>query len=119
MDMTTRAGGLGATLTYPVVSKNGGGQGDRVALAKVTSKGQVTIPKAVREQLGIGPGDSLDFAFSNQRLEVTPIRRQSVLRVRGAFPLAAGVERDARERRAAARAGRARKRVEKIRRGDA
>lgn len=27
----------------------------------VTSKGQVTIPKKVREHLGIGPGTSVDF----------------------------------------------------------
>ena len=29
--------------------------------ATVTSKGQITIPKAVREQLGIGPGSVIDF----------------------------------------------------------
>jgi AbrB family looped-hinge helix DNA binding protein len=29
--------------------------------AKVTSKGQVTIPKKVRDGLGIRPGDELDF----------------------------------------------------------
>ena len=29
--------------------------------AKVTSKGQVTIPKAVRESLGLKAGDNLDF----------------------------------------------------------
>lgn len=28
---------------------------------KVTSKGQVTIPKPVREFLGIGPGSDVDF----------------------------------------------------------
>ena len=28
---------------------------------KVTSKGQVTIPKAVRDLLGIAPGSSVDF----------------------------------------------------------
>jgi antitoxin PrlF len=27
----------------------------------VTSKGQVTIPKAVRDRLGIGPGSKVDF----------------------------------------------------------
>jgi antitoxin PrlF len=29
--------------------------------AKVTSKGQVTLPKAVRDLLGIGPGSVIDF----------------------------------------------------------
>jgi len=28
---------------------------------KVTSKGQVTIPKAVREKLGISPGTEIEF----------------------------------------------------------
>ena len=28
---------------------------------KVTSKGQVTLPKAVRDLLGIGPGSVIDF----------------------------------------------------------
>lgn len=30
-------------------------------MSRVTSKGQVTIPKAVREDLGIQPGDEVDF----------------------------------------------------------
>lgn len=35
---------------------------DRMTVrAKVTSKGQVTIPKPVREQLGIRPGDEVEF----------------------------------------------------------
>jgi antitoxin PrlF len=29
--------------------------------AKVTSKGRVTLPKAVRDLLGIKPGDVIDF----------------------------------------------------------
>jgi AbrB family looped-hinge helix DNA binding protein len=31
--------------------------------ATVTSKGQITIPRLVRERLGIESGDALDFAF--------------------------------------------------------
>jgi len=30
-------------------------------LATVTEKGQLTVPKAIREQLGIEPGSKLDF----------------------------------------------------------
>jgi AbrB family looped-hinge helix DNA binding protein len=29
--------------------------------AKVTSKGQITVPKEVREKLGLEPGDELEF----------------------------------------------------------
>jgi AbrB family looped-hinge helix DNA binding protein len=32
----------------------------------VTSKGQVTIPKAIRDHLDIGPGSKVDFAMNDQ-----------------------------------------------------
>jgi AbrB family looped-hinge helix DNA binding protein len=35
--------------------------------AKVTSKGQVTVPKAVRDALGIKEGDELVFRVEGQR----------------------------------------------------
>ena len=35
--------------------------------AKVTSKGQVTIPKAVRDELGIAEGDQIVFRVENNR----------------------------------------------------
>ena len=42
--------------------------------ARVTSKGQVTVPKVVREALGIRDGDSLMFTIRDQQvlLEKTP-----------------------------------------------
>jgi AbrB family looped-hinge helix DNA binding protein len=33
--------------------------------ATVTSKGQITIPRIVRERLGIESGDALEFAFES------------------------------------------------------
>jgi AbrB family looped-hinge helix DNA binding protein len=33
------------------------------ASARVTSKSQLVLPRAVREQLGVGPGDTLVFRF--------------------------------------------------------
>ena len=35
---------------------------------KVAERGQVTIPKAIRERLGIIPGTILDFSDENGRL---------------------------------------------------
>jgi antitoxin PrlF len=37
------------------------------AAAKVTSKGQITIPKAVRDALGIEAGDEVAFRVEGQR----------------------------------------------------
>lgn len=38
-----------------------------MALATITSKGQITIPKAVREKLMLGTGDKIEFVFTNDR----------------------------------------------------
>ncbi len=36
--------------------------------SKITIKGQTTIPKAVRDQLGIGPGDRLVFVTQDGQI---------------------------------------------------
>ena len=44
-----------------------------MATATMTSKGQLTLPKEVRDRLGLHPGDKLEFIFSaDGRLEVKP-----------------------------------------------
>lgn len=35
-----------------------------MATSKVTDEGQVTIPRHVLQQLGIGPGSEVDFRFA-------------------------------------------------------
>lgn len=45
--------------------------------AKITSKGQITIPKEVREALGAKEGDSLVFEVEDGRARVS-VERQSV-----------------------------------------
>jgi AbrB family looped-hinge helix DNA binding protein len=37
---------------------------------RVTSKGQVTIPKAVRDELGLKPGDEVEFVRVNGSFQV-------------------------------------------------
>lgn len=56
-----------------------------MAVARITSKGQITVPKEVRDQLGVGPGDSLEFSFEGDRLEVRPLQRRSIREFRGMF----------------------------------
>ena len=43
-------------------------------LSTVTSKGQVTIPKAIREALEIGPNDRVDFVREGDRVLLLPLR---------------------------------------------
>jgi antitoxin PrlF len=46
--------------------------------AKVTSKGQITLPIALRKRLGIGPGDSVLFETKGDQIVVLPQRRTGV-----------------------------------------
>lgn len=43
--------------------------------ATVTSKGQITLPKSVRERLGIEAGDRIEFVESEQGFVVVPATR--------------------------------------------
>ncbi|MFO8049734.1 MAG: AbrB/MazE/SpoVT family DNA-binding domain-containing protein, partial [Desulfosudaceae bacterium] len=36
------------------------------AVAPLTNKGQITIPKAVRQSLGLTPGDKLEFIITGK-----------------------------------------------------
>jgi antitoxin PrlF len=45
--------------------------------AKVTSKGQVTIPKEIRERLGIHPGEGLGFEERDGLLVVSKVVTES------------------------------------------
>ncbi len=44
----------------------------------VTAKGQVTIPKNVREELGIKPGTDIDFRENNGRFYIVRITEPTV-----------------------------------------
>jgi antitoxin PrlF len=45
--------------------------------AKITSKGQITVPKAVRHALGLRPGDKVVFEQEGGEICVRPVRAQS------------------------------------------
>lgn len=76
----------------------------RVILSGMTSrvgpKGQVVIPKAMRDQLGIAPGDEVDFAVEDGAVRVE-LRREGQS-LRGQFAglgLSAALEADRRAER--------------------
>jgi AbrB family looped-hinge helix DNA binding protein len=47
-------------------------------VAKVTSKLQVTLPKALAERYGINPGDDIDWEAAGDAIRVVPVRRRAV-----------------------------------------
>jgi antitoxin PrlF len=89
---------------------------------KVGAKGQVVIPKAIREEIGIGPGDEVDFEAEGRAVRVIRAaadqeeRRKGIDRLRGAWAGIPGLstedleaerraERASEERKAAGRLG--------------
>ena len=56
-----------------------------MAIATLTSKGQITIPAAVREALGVGTGDRVEFVeVEPGRFEIIAATR-SVTSLKGMF----------------------------------
>jgi AbrB family looped-hinge helix DNA binding protein len=49
------------------------------ARARITSQGQITVPKVVRDSLEVGSGDELEFEPVGDGYLVRPRRRPSVL----------------------------------------
>ena len=47
---------------------------DASSTCSMTSKGQVTIPKALRQQLGLGRGSRLSFQLVGDHIEVRPCK---------------------------------------------
>ena len=55
-------------------------------VATLTSKGQLTLPKTIRTQLDLHPGDRLDFVIrENGIVEVVPLK-QPASKLRGILP---------------------------------
>jgi AbrB family looped-hinge helix DNA binding protein len=45
-------------------------------VAKITSKLQVTVPKALADRYGIRPGDEVDWEAAGDAIRVVPARRR-------------------------------------------
>jgi AbrB family looped-hinge helix DNA binding protein len=56
-----------------------------MARSTVTSKGQVTIPKVIRESLGIGPGAHLVFRVERGERLVAEVEREKAPSLAGAL----------------------------------
>ena len=58
--------------------------GEPVIESAITSKGQTTLPKPVREALGVRPGDRVRYVILDHEVRIIPVR--PVRRLYGAFP---------------------------------
>jgi AbrB family looped-hinge helix DNA binding protein len=47
--------------------------------ARITSKGQITVPHEVRRALGVRPGDTLLFEQTGTEFRVSPVRMNAAL----------------------------------------
>ncbi len=82
----------------------------------LTSKGQITVPRAVRERLGMKQGDRLEFAFEGervvlQRADAAPAGHIAgvLAHLRGRRPVSTDRMRDAVRSRARAKSARGRR----------
>lgn len=54
--------------------------------ATVTSKGQVTLPKALREKLHVAPGDRIEFVLGDDETVQLVVQHASIERLKGMLP---------------------------------
>jgi AbrB family looped-hinge helix DNA binding protein len=52
----------------------------------ITSKGQLTLPKEVRQRLGLQSGDRVVFEFEGETVRVRAERRRSLSSLKGSLP---------------------------------
>jgi antitoxin PrlF len=51
--------------------------------ATLTSKGQTTIPKEIRDSLGMKPGDRMTFTLMPDRTLVVRVKKRSITQLAG------------------------------------
>lgn len=76
-----------------------------MATATMTSKGQITIPKAVRERLGLDTGDQIEFVETGDGVFTIVAATRDVRELKGIIPKPAKAVSIEDMNRAAARMG--------------
>lgn len=54
-------------------------------ITKLSSKGQVVLPKEVRDKLGLQPGATLRVVVSEGKIEIEPVSKKLIDRLYGRF----------------------------------
>lgn len=68
-------------------------------MSKVTSKLQVTLPKAIADRFGIRPGDEIEWKAAGDGIRVEPVRNRQPLSVEARLKLFDEATRRVRRRR--------------------
>ena len=58
-----------------------------MTVPRLTTKGQVTIPRSVRSALDLKPGDGVVFVLEGDRALLVPIKRKSLTDLHGCLPV--------------------------------
>ncbi|MDA8199751.1 MAG: AbrB/MazE/SpoVT family DNA-binding domain-containing protein [Thermaerobacter sp.] len=61
-------------------------------IAKLSSKGQISIPQPIREAARLEPGDRVGFEFRGDDIVLTPIRKRALSSFKGVWRTAVPVE---------------------------
>jgi AbrB family looped-hinge helix DNA binding protein len=54
--------------------------------ARITSKGQITLPVEIRRRYGLRAGDEVAFHMDDSGARVVPLHKRTVSELRGMFP---------------------------------
>ncbi len=54
-----------------------------MSVVRVLSKGQIVIPKPLREKVNISPGDKVEVKVSGESIIITPIHKTATERTKG------------------------------------
>jgi antitoxin PrlF len=58
-----------------------------MTVPRLTTKGQVTIPRSVRSALDLKPGDGVVFVLEGNRALLVPIKHKSLTELHGCLPV--------------------------------
>jgi AbrB family looped-hinge helix DNA binding protein len=56
-----------------------------MSTATISSKGQLTLPKRVREALNLKEGDQVVVVLEDEHIALYPVRRHDIMSLRGVF----------------------------------
>jgi AbrB family looped-hinge helix DNA binding protein len=72
--------GIASDLAYLSESEYNGGNGGGIGMvARVSSKGQITLSAAVRRKLGIAPNSQVEVIVKDEEIAIRPLKRVSEL----------------------------------------